>query len=271
MVYFSDMGNALMAAIKMQHTFNSYNKENDSQNEIHVRIGIHFGKVIIEEKDIYGDVVNVAAKLTNLANGDQIFVSHEVYELAKDLPSINFELTNFWSMKNVPTGLTIYKVIWEKAPVSESDTVTILHLRPAGVYGPDNSQNRYQEMWDNFIRTKDHLLDNKHESERTLPDRTIILSYKDCLIALDIAERLLQYLSEEAKKIEGDDKPPVYMVIAKDADPKGSRLPINEFMNHPDGFSSGDIYLTKNNEPPCCKQQGIRGKRPVLKEPCFTL
>jgi Holliday junction resolvasome RuvABC DNA-binding subunit len=25
------------------------------------------------------------------------------------------------------------------------------------------------------------------------------------------------------------------------------------------------------NEPPCCKQQGIRGKRPVLKEPCFTL
>jgi hypothetical protein len=29
--------------------------------------------------------------------------------------------------------------------------------------------------------------------------------------------------------------------------------------------------VAHDNEPPCCKQQGIRGKRPVLKEPCFTL
>jgi class 3 adenylate cyclase/tetratricopeptide (TPR) repeat protein len=246
MVYFPDALNALKASIKMQHQFNSYNKNNVLQNKIHIRVGIHFGKVIVEEKDIYGDVVNVAAKLTNLANGDQVFISHEVFELTKNMSSTKFELLNFWNMKNVPTGLIIYKVIWENSPVSEPDRVAVLHLRLKEHHDPDKTENHFRDIWDNFIRRKDTFLANKHESEYTLPDGTLIVSYKDSSTALETAERLLEHLSDELKKTGSTEKPPLHMVIAKDIHPKGNLLPIKKSKMDLEGFNPGDIYLSKN-------------------------
>ncbi|MEN6616729.1 MAG: adenylate/guanylate cyclase domain-containing protein, partial [Syntrophorhabdus sp.] len=115
LVYFPNPVDALNAAIKMQHKFLSYNEESTPEDQIHLRIGLHYGKVIVEDKDIYGDVVNVAAKLTNFAGRDQIFISHEIYEVTQDGPSIRYESIDFWNMKDVPHGLKIYKIIWENA------------------------------------------------------------------------------------------------------------------------------------------------------------
>jgi class 3 adenylate cyclase len=262
MVYFPDALNALKASIKMQHQFNSYNKNNESQNEIHIRVGIHFGKVIVEEKDIYGDVVNVAAKLTNLANGDQVFISHEVYELTKNMSSAKFELVNFWNMKSVPTGLTIYKVIWENSPISEPDRVAVLYLRLKKYHDPDKTQNHFRDIWDNFIRRKDTFLANKHESEYMLPNGTIIISYKDSSTALEIAALLLEHLSNELKKTGSTEKPPLHMVITKDTQPKGNLLPIKNSKMDLEGFNPGDIYLSKNVYDDIKKQRDMSATPP---------
>ncbi len=115
LVYFPDTVDALNASIKIQQKFFLHNMESIDEDKIHVRVGLHHGRVIVEDKDIYGDVVNVAAKLTNLAGSDQIFVSHEIYETTKHLPSIQFEGIDFWKMQKVPDGLKIYRVVWEHA------------------------------------------------------------------------------------------------------------------------------------------------------------
>jgi class 3 adenylate cyclase/tetratricopeptide (TPR) repeat protein len=262
MVYFPDALNALKASIKMQHQFNSYNKNNESQNEIHIRVGIHFGKVIVEEKDIYGDVVNVAAKLTNLANGDQVFISREVYELTKNMSSAKFELVNFWNMKNVPTGLTIYKVIWENSPISEPDRVAVLYLRLKKYHDPDMTQNHFRDIWDNFIRRKNTFLANKHESECTLPNGTLIMSYKDSSTALEIAALILAYLSDELKKTGSAEKPPLHMVITKDTHTRGNLLPIKKSKMDLEGFNPGDIYLSKNVYDDIKKQRDMSATPP---------
>ncbi|HVN97453.1 MAG TPA: adenylate/guanylate cyclase domain-containing protein, partial [Syntrophorhabdaceae bacterium] len=231
--------------------------ENDSHNEIHVRIGIHFGKVIIEEKDIYGDVVNVAAKLTNLANGDQIFVSHEVYELTKDMPLVYFELINFWNMKNVPTGLTIYKVVWEKASVFKPDTSSTLYLCPLETPGSNDPVSPYQQIWNSFAATKNHLLAKKHQSEHTLPDKTVILTYADSLTAFEVSERLFLYLNQEAKRLGCDTHPIVSMVLAKNADTKGELLPVRQIMKAPGELNTGGIYLTRQSYNDIIKRRDI--------------
>lgn len=115
LVYFPDTVDAMNASIKIQQKFFLHNMESIEEDQIHVRVGLHHGRVIVEDKDIYGDVVNVAAKLTNLAGSDQIFVSHEIFETTKHLPSIQFEGIDFWKMQKVPDGLKIYKVVWEHA------------------------------------------------------------------------------------------------------------------------------------------------------------
>ena len=252
MVYFPDVHNALKASIKMQHRFAAYNQGSGTKNEIRIRIGLHFGKVIIEEKDIYGDVVNVAAKLTNLASGDQIFVSREVYELTKILPSIHFELINFWNMRAVPTGLTIYKVIWETTPVSEPDKVTTLYIHAARAPGQNNSQKSPLGTLETFIPIKDSFLENKHESEQILPDKTIILTYKDSLTAFKIAERILEHLTRAIKQTNAEEKPPVYLVITGDLYSKESPFLIDASSMHP-----GNIYLTNNIYKDIKKQKNI--------------
>jgi class 3 adenylate cyclase len=130
LVYFPATVDALNASIKIQQKFFLHNMESIDEDQIHVRIGLHHGRVIVEDKDIYGDVVNVAAKLTNLARGDQVFVSHEIYEATKHLPSIQFEGIDFWKMQKVPDGLKIYKVIWEHAfaaPPSKKVFAIVVH------------------------------------------------------------------------------------------------------------------------------------------------
>lgn len=262
MVYFPDALNALKAAVKMQYQFGTHNKNAESHNEIHIRVGIHYGKVIVEEKDIYGDVVNVAAKLTNLADGDQVFVSHEVYELTKEPSSAKFELVNFWDMKNVPTGLTIYRVVWENSPVLEPERVAILHLglKDTG----DNPQPNFRALWDNLIRMKDTLLAGKHESEQTLPDGTLTVAYKESFDALNAGQRLLEYLSNELKKTGNSEKPPVHAVITKDTHLRGNLLPIKKSKMDIRGFVPGDIYLSKSIYDDIRKQRDMSLSPPPI-------
>ena len=85
MAYFLDPKEALKSAIRIQQRIEIHNRKTDPQDRIHIKIGIHFGDGIVEHSDIFGDVVNTAAKLTSLVDRDQIFISQEVYELVQDL------------------------------------------------------------------------------------------------------------------------------------------------------------------------------------------
>jgi class 3 adenylate cyclase len=91
MAYFSNPREALKSAVKIQQKFRGYNQGKEPRGQIHIRICVHFGDGIVEDKDIFGDVVNMAAKFLLLAGGDQIFISDELYQHASGLSSLRFE------------------------------------------------------------------------------------------------------------------------------------------------------------------------------------
>ncbi len=110
MAYFQDPKNAVKSAIKIQQNFKTYNDKNNAENQIHIRIGVHFGVGIVEDQDIFGNVVNLAARLVSLAGGDQIFISQDVYDLLKDLSYGNVELINVRDIKGDLKGLRVYSI-----------------------------------------------------------------------------------------------------------------------------------------------------------------
>ena len=116
MAYFPDAKEALKSAIKIQQKIEIHNRKTDSRKQIHIKTGIDFGDRIVEHSGILGNVVNAAAKLTSLADRDQIFISKAVYELVHDLSDVRFELVNLKGEKDVPMGLTVYKLIPAKNP-----------------------------------------------------------------------------------------------------------------------------------------------------------
>ena len=114
MASFKSPENALKASIGIQQILEQRRKE-DERFRLKVRIGVHTGKALVEDKDVFGDAVNVAARVEDYGKGDEICVSGGT---ASNLSKKAFGLVRKGTF--VPKGkrkpLTIYKLRWKKYP-----------------------------------------------------------------------------------------------------------------------------------------------------------
>ncbi len=110
MASFANPENAVRAAIAMQHALHEI-REKDPDFELKVRIGIHRGRAIVENADVFGNTVNVAARVEDEAQGDEILISDSV---AQHLDQERYYLSRRGSFK--PRGKTnsvlLYRVSW---------------------------------------------------------------------------------------------------------------------------------------------------------------
>ncbi|MBI3304323.1 MAG: adenylate/guanylate cyclase domain-containing protein, partial [Deltaproteobacteria bacterium] len=81
LVEFSSVVNAVQCAQHIQAQLRTYNAEQEKDEQIHIRIGIHEGDIIAQPNgDVLGDGVNIASRLQTLAEPDTICISQKVYE-----------------------------------------------------------------------------------------------------------------------------------------------------------------------------------------------
>ncbi|MCP4432392.1 MAG: FHA domain-containing protein [Gammaproteobacteria bacterium] len=112
LVYFADTDMAVYAAKTIQETM-----EDDRSPEtvgVSIRIGMQYGSAILEDNDIFGDTVNVAARIASLAGARQILCSQEMAFMVK-----NVDLTNNMRpfdrlrLKGRKESLSVYMFAWE--------------------------------------------------------------------------------------------------------------------------------------------------------------
>jgi class 3 adenylate cyclase len=83
MAMFNRPEDAVKASIGIQQVLDQA-RENDDSFDIHVRIGMHTGNAIVEQNDVFGDVVNVASRIENEADGDEILLSEAMAVMLRD-------------------------------------------------------------------------------------------------------------------------------------------------------------------------------------------
>jgi TolB-like protein len=81
-----------------------------NQENISLRIGIHFGEIVSERGDIFGDGVNIASRLEPLADKDQILVSGTVHQNIKNKPGVSSTYLKEVKLKNLEEPVKIYKI-----------------------------------------------------------------------------------------------------------------------------------------------------------------
>jgi adenylate cyclase len=118
LVEFASVVDALECAAAIQNGIAERQAELPEDRRIVFRIGINIGDVIIEGEDIYGDGVNVAARLEALAEAGEICVSRTVYNHAKAKVAFGFEPMGEHRVKNIPEPVTVYRVITEPQPMA---------------------------------------------------------------------------------------------------------------------------------------------------------
>jgi adenylate cyclase len=107
---FASVVEAVQCAVEIQQELSNQDAELPDTQRMRFRIGINLGDVMVDGSDIYGDGVNIAARLQELAEPGGILVSGPVYEQVHDKLSIGFESLGRQPVKNVAAPVLSYRV-----------------------------------------------------------------------------------------------------------------------------------------------------------------
>jgi adenylate cyclase len=110
LVEFASVVDAVRCAVEVQQAMPERNTSAGSDARIELRIGINLGDVIVEGDDLYGDGVNIAARIEALADAGGVFVSYTVHDHVRDRLPFVFEDLGEQQVKNIARPVRVYRV-----------------------------------------------------------------------------------------------------------------------------------------------------------------
>src|SRR5437016_5898367 len=113
LVEFASVVDALRCAVEMQVALAESNAPTPPDHRIEFRIGIHQGDIVVEDGDIFGDGVNVAARLEGLAEPGGICVSTRVQEDTAGRLELAFENISEQQLRNIARPIRAYRIRWQ--------------------------------------------------------------------------------------------------------------------------------------------------------------
>jgi adenylate cyclase len=122
LVEFASALEAAQCAIEIQRTLAKRNHDVTSDRRIKLKIGIHIGDVIHRDGDVYGDGVNIASRIEQLAGAGGICVSTDVERQIRNALEARFEKFGSADLKNIKLPMELFRIVlpWETGPKTES-------------------------------------------------------------------------------------------------------------------------------------------------------
>src|SRR5262249_3623994 len=121
---------AVQAAVAIQHDLKTRNAELPPHRQMHYRMGINVGDVVVEGGRIYGDGVNIAARLEALAEGGGICLSRAVHEQVKNKVALRYEDVGERTVKNITEPVQVYRVTIESTAAAQAADTALLPPTP---------------------------------------------------------------------------------------------------------------------------------------------
>src|SRR5437667_7739308 len=110
LVEFASVVDAVRCAVEVQQAMPERSTDVGADSRIELRIGINLGDVIVEGDDLYGDGVNIAARIEALADAGGVFVSNTVHDQVRDRLPFVFEDLGEQQVKNIARPVRVYRV-----------------------------------------------------------------------------------------------------------------------------------------------------------------
>jgi hypothetical protein len=110
---FASVVDGVQAATAIQKELKARNAKLPKNRKMEFRIGINLGDIIVEGDRIYGDGVNIAARLEGLADPGGICISRTAYDQIEDKLPLAYEYLGEKTVKNTPRPIRAYRVIIE--------------------------------------------------------------------------------------------------------------------------------------------------------------
>ncbi len=115
LIEFASAVNALECAVALQAGMAAANGDSAEDRRIVLRVGINLGDVMVEGSDLYGDGVNIAARLEGLAEPGGVLLSGTAHDHVRNKVKLGFEDLGAQSLKNISEPVRTYRVIGSAA------------------------------------------------------------------------------------------------------------------------------------------------------------
>ena len=113
MAEFSSVVNAVQCAVELQETIEAANADVPDDRKMQFRIGVNLGDVIHDGEQVYGDGVNIAARIETLAEPGKVSISRNVYNQVHNKLKFGYEYQGEHQVKNIAEPVRVYKVLTE--------------------------------------------------------------------------------------------------------------------------------------------------------------
>jgi adenylate cyclase len=150
---FASVVEAVQCAVETQQELSGSAGALPDAQRMRFRIGINLGDVMVEGDDVYGDGVNVAARLQELAEPGGILISGPVYDQVHNKLSVAFDCLGHQQVKSVATPIMSYRVVQGDAMPRPQRSRPDAKPAPAAVARPGGLvQSGLARAWDRYLR-----------------------------------------------------------------------------------------------------------------------
>jgi adenylate cyclase len=174
MVEFASAVNAVQCAVELQQGMAAANREQPEDHHIVLRIGVNLGDVMVEGGDLYGDGVNIAARLEGIAEPGGVCVSGSAFDYVRNKVKAGFDDLGPQSLKNIAEPVRAFRIAGNPAAAraTTSGKPTILVLPFTNMSGDPE-----QEFFSDGI-TEDIITDLSRISALSVVARNTAFTFK---------------------------------------------------------------------------------------------
>lgn len=116
MCSFPAVDNACLAARGIQDYIEE--KTLDDKQQLQIHMGMHFGEVLVKKGDLFGDTINVAARMTEIAKARQVIITQDISERISSTIGINTRQFDIIKIKGKIEDTIIYEMVWEESELT---------------------------------------------------------------------------------------------------------------------------------------------------------
>ncbi len=113
LVTFLSATEAVLSGVAVQDKLDEYNRGKSEKDRIDIRIAINSGEVTVTDNDVFGESVNITARLESIAEAGEVFFTEAVY-LAMNKQEVPSSEVGYRQFKGIPEQIKVYKVLKEK-------------------------------------------------------------------------------------------------------------------------------------------------------------
>jgi len=149
---FSSVVNAVECAVRVQRTLAERNAALTEERRMRFRIGINLGDVMVEGDDLFGEGVNIAARLEALAEPGGILISGAVFDQVRTKLALGFDFLGAQAVKNISEPVPAWRVVLD----GEGGANPFSRGEKAPPKGPDEGAPRSSKEWETSTAVRPH-------------------------------------------------------------------------------------------------------------------